>query len=38
MEEVWDLDAATGNFLNQIPGTAGMILRPDDYSFIELKR
>lgn len=37
LEELWQLDAA-GRFRNRIPDSSGIILRPDDYAFIELKR
>jgi len=33
-ERVWSLDER-GNFLSEIPGSKGIVLRPSDYKFIE---
>lgn len=35
LESLWSLDAA-GKFLSQIPGSRGIVLRPEDYHFVEL--
>lgn len=35
MEELWVLDA-NGNFLNAVAQSQGVILRPEDYHFLEL--
>lgn len=35
LEEVWRLDAE-GRFLEKVQATKGIVLRPDDYSFVEL--
>lgn len=35
LEELWYLDK-NGKFINKVPGTRGLILRPDDYKYVEL--
>ena len=35
IEELWDLDA-NGAFRERIEGTQGVILRPEDYQFVEI--
>lgn len=35
LEELWYLDA-DGKFVEKVPGTRGLILRPDDYKYVEL--
>lgn len=37
LEEMWNLDAA-GTFVDPVPDSKGIILKPDDYAFLELKR
>ena len=37
LEEVWSLDEE-GAFVEAIPDSAGIVLKPDDYSFVELKK
>jgi Family of unknown function (DUF6338) len=37
LQEVWSLDAQ-GAFVAVVPDTKGIILKPDDYHFVELKR
>lgn len=36
LEELWTLDA-TGTFIAAVPDSAGIVLRPSDYAFVELK-
>jgi len=36
LEEVWNLDH-TGTFIDAVPDTKGIVLKPDDYAFLELK-
>ena len=37
LEELWQLNA-NGGFRSRVPDSKGIILRPDDYAFVELKR
>jgi hypothetical protein len=35
LEELWYLDKR-GKFISKVPGTKGLVLRPDDYKYVEL--
>ena len=35
LEQLWTLDAA-GRFVAPVPDSRGLVLRPDDYHFLEL--
>ena len=37
LQELWALDADTGEFQGDAPVSQGIILRPNDYRFIEIK-
>ena len=38
VEAVWQIDQSTGEFQTAVPGSEGLLLRPDDYHFVELKK
>lgn len=38
IEETWNIDLATNAFVAPVPDSAGLILRPEDYHFVEVKQ
>lgn len=37
VEELWEIDQETGEFLGEAPISSGIILKPTDYRFVEIK-